>query len=74
MRANYDMSIHSNPDAKVWAQFFIKTIEENPDIEIDEALMLSWFANAMMAMHDYVQQENAQDEHKLLIKQMIKES
>lgn len=52
---SYDMSLHSNPDAQAWAKFFIKTQAET-GFEIDEALMLSWFANAMMAMHDYLKQ------------------
>ena len=54
MTPNYDIKIHSNPDAQAWAKFFIQTKEEASwRIEdIDESLMLGWFANAMMAMHD----------------------
>lgn len=51
--SDYDMSIHHNPDAAAWAKFFMETIEDNPNINIDEALMVGWFANAMMAMYDY---------------------
>jgi hypothetical protein len=49
----YDRSIHNNPDAQAWAKFFIDTLaEQRWHIEdIDEALMIGWFANAMMAMH-----------------------
>ena len=50
----YDMSIHTNPDAYAWAQFYCKTIKENPATVVDEALMTAWFANAMMAMHDHL--------------------
>ena len=52
--SDYDMKIHSNPDAQAWAKFFIQTKKEASwQIEdIDESLMLGWFANAMMAMHD----------------------
>lgn len=50
----YDMTIHTNPDARAWAQFYCKTISENPDTVVDEALMTAWFANAMMAMHDHL--------------------
>jgi len=52
--SDYDMKIHSNPDAQAWAKFFIQTKEKASwQIEdIDESLMLGWFANAMMAMHD----------------------
>lgn len=50
----YDTSIHTNPDAQAWAKLFMQTREERPDTVIDEALMIGWFANAMMAMHDYL--------------------
>jgi len=52
---NYDTSIHTNPDAQAWAKLFMQTMKENPSIVLDESLMLSWFANAMMAMHDHLQ-------------------
>ena len=52
---NYDHSIHTNPDAQTWARFFMQTIKEKPSIVIDEELMIGWFANAMMAMHDHLQ-------------------
>ena len=51
----YDKSIHTNPDAQAWAKLFMKTRKEKPDAALDEALMICWFANAMMAMHDYLQ-------------------
>lgn len=47
----YDMTIHRNPDADAWAKFFIKT---NPESPYDLDTMRAWFANAMMAMHDYL--------------------
>ena len=52
--SDYDRNIHHNPDAAAWAKFFIKTIEEQQWTinDIDEGLMVGWFANAMMAMHD----------------------
>lgn len=52
--ADYDMSIHQNPDARAWARFFMETRAKNPDLVIDEELMAGWFANAMMAMHDHL--------------------
>jgi len=57
--SDYDMKIHSNPDAQAWAKFFIHTKEKASwQIEdIDESLMLAWFANAMMAMHDYLKSQ-----------------
>lgn len=52
----YNMGIHNNPDAKAWAEFFMHTLKENNwSIEdIDESLMIGWFANAMMAMFDHL--------------------
>ena len=56
---DYDKSIHSNPDAQAWAKFFIETVKEQGwKIEhISEGLMIGWFANAMMAMHDHIKRE-----------------
>lgn len=51
MTDDYDMSIHINPDAMAWVQFFR---ECNPDCNVDDDLMLGWFSNAMMAMHDHI--------------------
>ena len=55
MAQDYDHSIHSNPDAQAWAKFFMETKAEcDWEIDdIDESLMIGWFANAMMAMHDH---------------------
>lgn len=58
---DYDMTIHTNPDAVTWAKFFMETkAKANWSLEdIDESLMTGWFANAMMAMHDYLKPESA---------------
>lgn len=48
---DYDQNIHSNPDAKAWADFFMETF---PNCGADHGIMLGWFANAMMAMHDHL--------------------
>ena len=48
---DYDHSIHSNPDAREWADFFVATF---PGLADKHDLMLGWFANAMMAMHDHL--------------------
>jgi hypothetical protein len=50
---NYETSVDHNPDAKAWAKLYCKTF---PDA--DEEVMVSWFANAMMAMYDWVAQQN----------------
>ncbi len=57
--SDYDMSIHTNPDAAAWAKFYMETrlayYEKNPWGQFDtEENMVGWFANAMMAMHDHL--------------------
>lgn len=47
----YDMSIHTNPDARAWVKFFR---ESNPDCNVPDDVMFGWFVNAMMAMHDHI--------------------
>ena len=51
---DYDLFIHTNSDAQAWAKFFMQTMETNPNLVIDEELMITWFANAMMSMHDHL--------------------
>ena len=54
---DYDMNIHTNPDARAWAKFFTEKYKvwSEDGVESDsEALMTAWFANAMMAMHDHL--------------------
>jgi hypothetical protein len=43
------LSLHNDPSALRWAKEFAKY-----NSSIDEEIMVSWFANAMMAMHDHV--------------------
>ena len=47
----YDISIHQNPSAEAWTRFFY---EHYPDCNVESDVMLGWFANAMMAMHDHL--------------------
>lgn len=54
--ADYDRAIHRNPDAKAWADFFIATFPGQAD---KHDLMLGWFANAMMAMHDHLKAQQS---------------
>lgn len=51
--------LHSNPDAEVWAKEFGKYFKEP-----DEETMIGWFANAMMAMHDYIYQTKTVTDNK----------
>jgi len=79
--SNYELTIHSNPDAQAWAKFFIHTKEEkNWQIkDIDEPLMLAWFANAMMAMHDHLKSQRTwvgltdEDKHEIELRAGITE-
>ena len=52
------LNLHSNPDAQVWAKYFMETKEKNnwSIKDIDEELMIAWFANAMMAIGDHIYQ------------------
>lgn len=78
---SYDMSIHSNPDARAWAAFFMKNWVEmcqkgnNPfhpeeDYAKTEEWLVTWFANAMMAAHDHL--ARAKDEEIVMLKNQIK--
>jgi hypothetical protein len=49
---DYDRSIHSNPDAMAWAEFFVATHAKHPEIASDPGTMVCWFANAMQAALD----------------------
>ena len=52
---DYDMTIHHNPDAQAWAKFFIDATKDlDRDVFRDEGYMITWFSNAMMAMHDHL--------------------
>ena len=52
--ADYDRNIHRNPDAAAWADLFVATF---PGLADKHDLMLGCFANAMMAMHDFLKSE-----------------
>lgn len=39
-------------DAQVWTKEWLKTISSKPEIPNDEGMMISWFANAIMAGYD----------------------
>lgn len=58
---DYDMSIHTNPDARAWAKFYTecRSKSHDPSNYDDEEMMVTWFANAMMAMHDHMRPDLA---------------
>lgn len=39
-------------DAKIWAQEWMKTLKEHPEIATDENTMTTWFANAISVGYD----------------------
>lgn len=62
--SDYDMSIHTNPDARAWAKLYCqcrnKYEAEHPGERYDsEDMIISWFANTMMAMHDHMRPDLA---------------
>jgi hypothetical protein len=78
---DYDRSIHHNPDAKVWAKFFIETTKDmGREVFNDEGYIVGWFANAMMAMHDHLytkeierlreQIKHSTQEHSILVESL----
>jgi len=52
-RKQVEMPLNDNPDAMAWANEFMRLFGERK-AEIDHGLMLAWFANAIMAGHDWV--------------------
>jgi hypothetical protein len=66
---DYDMTIHHNPDARAWAKFFIETTKDmDREVFRDEGYMIAWFANSMMAMHDYLHKTEIERLHGILCK------
>jgi len=39
-------------DARVWAEKWMKAIKDHPEIANDQAAMVGWFANAILAGYD----------------------
>lgn len=57
--ADYGLSIHTNPDARAWAIFFCESAFAQQHGISDIDTMQTWFANAMMAMHDHMRPDLA---------------
>ena len=51
LEREWDYSLHTNPSAQAWAEAFAKMY---PTCNVRHDVMIGWFANAMMAMHDYL--------------------
>lgn len=45
-------SVPSSFDARDWAQEFCRVAKENFGLNVDEGLMIAWFANAIMRGYD----------------------
>lgn len=52
----FELVATRNTDAAEWAKSFCETF---PDCNVDEGTMISWFANAIMTMHDKLLYGNA---------------
>jgi hypothetical protein len=48
---NFNVVLSFNADH--WAASFLQTLRENPAIVIDHSLMVTWFANSLMAGYDH---------------------
>jgi len=48
---SFEIDLHQTTDAHIWAKEFMRIIVDK-NIEIDEGLMISWFANSIMTMYD----------------------
>lgn len=46
-------------DAYRWADFWLQTLAEYPDIATDRDTMMGWFANAIMAGYDHHRNNHA---------------
>lgn len=57
---NYNLNIHNNPDAMEWTKFFR---QNNPECNVSDDVMLGWFSNAMMAMHDFIKGSSINGDH-----------
>ena len=51
LEREWDYSLHTNPSAQAWAEAFAKMY---PTCNVRHDVMIGWFANAMMAMHDHL--------------------
>lgn len=50
-----------NPDANDWADLFVETVGERPEVATDRDTMVGWFANAIMAGWDTAARRNQED-------------
>ena len=51
------VNLHDEFDAWVWAKEFCRIYESDPDLNITEDWMATWFANAIMAGYDHAKRE-----------------
>lgn len=45
--------LRSTMDAQVWAREFMAVLDAHLGVAVDEGLMLTWFANAIMCGYDH---------------------
>lgn len=47
--------LYASNDAQVWAEEFMKVVEAG--VQIDEGLMVTWFANAIVTAEDLLKKD-----------------
>ena len=47
------VDLHKTTDALVWAQEFVRIMEENCLLNVNVEIMTGWFANAIMVGYDW---------------------
>ncbi len=66
------ISLHNDPSAVRWANEFMDAIRSPfRPFELDTDMMISWFANAMMAAHDDLARKHQQDQANLEVYVLI---
>lgn len=60
------VNLHDTFDAEIWAAEFQRSVIDR-GVHIDKELMLAWFANAIMAGHDYARNHPSTTESTVLM-------
>lgn len=61
-RLKSEKKLINNPDAKIWAEEFVRIVNTNPSIATDEGTMIGWFANAIMAGYDTANKKKSDED------------
>ena len=66
MKDTVATKLHNTIDARIWAQEFMAVYNSLSEQQIDEGLMITWFANAIMVGHDFAYNRKQKEVDKLL--------